>query len=93
MKEPHVYLYTIRDKVANEAGDIFSARNDGVACRSFNKLLSENTYAKKTDYQLLKLGSYNYEAVTILIYDEVEDITPSELIQRSEFPELLKEGV
>lgn len=52
-------LYTIHDKVAIESGPIFQAKNDAVAYRQFQQILSkaENT----DDYELLCVGEFNTE--------------------------------
>lgn len=50
-------LYCVYDKIAEEAGPIFCAANEGVAMRQFRRLMGEAVDVE--DYQLLYLGSYD----------------------------------
>lgn len=56
-------LYTVFDKVAEEAGPVFTAVNDGVAIRSYVKIL--NQAADPNDYQLLHIGEYNTKSAAV----------------------------
>jgi len=76
MRNPNSDLYVVRDKTAMEVGDIFHAKNDAVAIRQYEHMFQNAPHAKRTDYQLLKIGSMNHEALNILIYEEAKDITP-----------------
>jgi hypothetical protein len=58
-------LYTVRDRVAEESGPIFQAKNDGIAYRAYSELLQSATNSKPDDYMLLHLGSYDNETTTI----------------------------
>ena len=53
------FLYTIRDKVAEESGPIFEAKNRRVAKRSFQELIAKTL--EPSDYELLELGSFDHE--------------------------------
>lgn len=50
-------IYTVYDVVADEAGPLFNAKNDGVAMRQFLDLL--NKVVTKDDYRLYCLGEYD----------------------------------
>lgn len=56
-------LYTVFDKVAEEAGPVFTAVNDGVAVRSYVKILRQT--ADPNDYKLLHIGEYNTETAAV----------------------------
>ena len=59
-------IYTIYDVVAKESGPIFQAKNDEVAVRVFNSLISDVTNAKATDYEVYCLGEFDTEARTFV---------------------------
>ena len=55
-----VFLYTVYDKVAKEAGPIFEARNDGTARRAFKNLMQKPDFqADINEYGLIALGEYD----------------------------------
>lgn len=56
-------LYTCYDKLAQESGPLFEAKNDTVAVRMFNGI---NFPGNRDDYQLLFLGVYSHDPVNIL---------------------------
>lgn len=56
-------IYTVFDKVAEEAGPPFTAINDGVAIRSYAKIMGQ--VADTNDYSLLCIGEYNTETGAI----------------------------
>jgi len=63
MSKP-VGLYAILDRVAEEAGPLFQARNDGVALRMFNQML-EKEQVKIDDFRLYLVGYYDPESLEI----------------------------
>jgi hypothetical protein len=54
-------LYVIYDRVAEESGPIFEAKNDLVADRNFKKLLSEHKTELSNDFKLLRIGTFDHE--------------------------------
>ena len=64
-----VNIYTIYDKVACEAGPIFQAKNDKVACRACDSMISEACGNFVSDYQLWCLGSFDTEKRTFYPID------------------------
>lgn len=56
-----VNIYTIYDKVANECGPIYQAKNDGVAFRAFINLIGENSTVNPSDYDVYCLGEFDTE--------------------------------
>ena len=58
-------LYVIYDRVAQESGPVFEAKNDGIAVRQMRNVLSENPASKPLEYQLLKVGTINHETNVI----------------------------
>jgi hypothetical protein len=53
-------LYTVYDKVAEEAGPVFQAKNDGVALRNFQGIL-QSQHLNPDDYKLIYLADYDSE--------------------------------
>lgn len=54
-----VSLYCIYDRVAEESGPVFEAKNDGVAMRKFQMFMEDKPFAE--DYQLNCIGEYDHE--------------------------------
>jgi hypothetical protein len=79
MKKGCFGLYTVYDRVAEEAGPVFQARTKGVAIRYFQKLIADNSEVNAVDYWLYYLGSY--DPVDLLLYgkDKAERVMISEL--------------
>lgn len=61
-----VNLYTINDKVVQESGPVFQSKNDAVAIRSFMNMIRNESALAISDYQLVLLGSYDTENMTIV---------------------------
>ena len=70
-------LYTIYDKVAQETGPIFEAKNDAVASRSARNLLSKSLSAD--DYKLLRVGFTDKSTGVITIEIPPVEIDPFSL--------------
>lgn len=49
-------LYVIYDVVAQEAGPVYQAPNDGVAKRNYNATMSKVPPSLRTDYKLFRIG-------------------------------------
>lgn len=58
-------LYVIYDKVLKNSCPVFSSKNDGVAIRQTNQLLSEIPSLSHIDYVLYKVGEYDDEKLII----------------------------
>ena len=54
-------LYAVYDRVAEESGPIFDAKNDGTAARAARDLVMNAKGARPHEYQLLKLGTIDHE--------------------------------
>lgn len=72
-------IYVVVDRVAEESGPLFEARNDGVALRNLNLMLQKVEGAGPRDFILLRLGSINHntneiiqEAVPVVVDQVVE---------------------
>lgn len=80
-------LYTVYDRVAEQAGPVYCAVNDGVALRMYRALLQQERVADKDAYWLYALGDYDTSSMVIV------PITPA---SRVELPDvqmtLLKEA-
>lgn len=57
-----VNIYTIYDKVAQESGPIYQAKNDGVAFRAFMSLIGDTPTVNPTDYDVYCLGEFDTES-------------------------------
>lgn len=58
-------LYTVYDKVAEESGPLYEAKNDAVALRMVLKYLADNP-----DYELFCVGEYNHDIMQLACYQE-----------------------
>ena len=58
-------LYTVYDKVAQEGSQPFMAKNDGIALRSYRKLLTQVDPSLQKEYQLLYIGDFHPEAAFV----------------------------
>lgn len=67
-------LYCVFDKVAEEAGPIFEAKNDAIAQRNFMKLL-ERTGGMQSDFVLYSVGKFDHIKMEIDSFVAV-DVTP-----------------
>lgn len=52
-------LYVIYDRVAEESGPVYEAKNDGVASRMYAEFLRKIT-ARPEDYLLLRVGTIDH---------------------------------
>lgn len=64
-------LYTVYDRVAEEAGPCFLAVNDGVAVRQYRRLVEESQVVTQEEYQLFRVGSYDSKSMEIHAEDPV----------------------
>ncbi len=69
-------LYTIYDKLAEETGPVFQAKNDQVAYRQFQTQLSTIQNIKADDFTLLCVGEY--ENIRI----ELQTMLPIEITEQ-----------
>ncbi|MBA7535562.1 hypothetical protein ES705_27820 [subsurface metagenome] len=60
-------LYVVYDKVAEESGPIFEARNEGVASRQYAKFI--NKADAPADYLLFRIGSLDHDSSVIVALD------------------------
>ena len=51
-----MYLYSMLDRIAQEFGPTFEAKNDAIAKRSIAKSFQNNQEIKVTDFRLYKLA-------------------------------------
>lgn len=54
-----MFLYTVFDTVAVEAGPPFTAPNDGVAMRSYHRLLHDTPEHLRNEYELYRIGEFD----------------------------------
>ena len=54
-------MYVVFDKVAEESGPIFEAKNDAIALRKFNTMLQSEKVYDQGDYDLFYMGTVDHE--------------------------------
>lgn len=62
-------VYSIRDTIAEEFGPIFTAKNEGVAIRSFFQLLKGDPATNQADYTLHRLGTWDRDTGKLIAQD------------------------
>lgn len=62
-------IYTVFDKVAEEYGPLFEAKNNGVALRQFKRLLDTVVVENRDDYVLYSCGTFDHDAGTMVLAD------------------------
>lgn len=67
-------LYTIFDRVAEEAGPTFNAVNDGIALRNFQNLMEKVPPIQKQEYRLYKVGTFNIHNMILTVVSPPEEI-------------------
>ena len=67
-------MYVVYDRVAEESGPIFEAKNDGTAARAARDLVASAKGAKAHEFQLLKLGTIDHEKNAITPLPVPEDV-------------------
>lgn len=63
-----VNLYVVYDRIAEESGPVYEAKNDGVAVRKYLQML-EKSAVRLSDYQLLCVGSIDHESNKLTAFD------------------------
>ena len=58
-------LYVIYDKVAEEAGPIFQAINDGIAVRQFAQTMKDVPYSIREEYVLYGIGEVDSKTLVV----------------------------
>ena len=66
-------LFTIYDKVAQEAGPIFQAKNLYVAMRYVKDMIKDNNISL-TEYDLVRLGSFDSESMSITVLPKADAV-------------------
>lgn len=61
----YMSLYVIRDKIADECGPVFQAKNDGVARRSVFKYLENVSEVDRDGYSLMRIGGWDNESMKL----------------------------
>jgi hypothetical protein len=62
-------LYVAYDRVAEEAGPVFQAANDGVAARKFRQILQEVPAIDLDGYKLYSVGQYDSTEMLVTGFD------------------------
>ena len=66
-------LFTIYDKVAQEAGPIFQAKNLYVAMRYVKDMIKDNKI-NLAEYDLVRLGSFDSESMSISVLSKADAV-------------------
>ena len=64
----YIGLYSVKDVVAEELGPVFMAVNDGVALRSFSKLIQD--VPEPQEYELYSVGVFKPDSGRIITLDD-----------------------
>lgn len=68
-------IYTVFDRVLEESGPVFEAKNHGVAARKFQNILQNTEYPN--DFRMLHLGSIDHQTSVIMPLSSPDDVTDS----------------
>lgn len=66
-------LFTIYDKVAQEAGPIFQAKNLYVAMRYVKDMIKDNKI-NLSEYDLVRLGTFDSESMSITVLPKADAV-------------------
>lgn len=66
-------LFTIYDKVAQEAGPIFQAKNLHVAMRYVKEMIKD-TKINLNEYDLVRLGTFDIESMSISVLPKADAV-------------------
>jgi hypothetical protein len=66
-------LYTFYDRVAQQCGPVFHARNEADAIRTFMKSFEEKP--ERNDFELLHIGAYDHDSGKI-IAEDIPEMVP-----------------
>jgi hypothetical protein len=62
-----MHVYVVFDRLANESGPLFEAKNDAVARRNYDRLVSQA--GRPDEYQLLRLGIIDHDNQKLEVYE------------------------
>lgn len=71
-------LYCIYDRVAQEAGPIFEAKNNGVALRMFSGV---NLPGNADDFSLMCIGEFDHSRMWIEGFEVPEEVRGMEAVE------------
>ena len=72
-------IFTIYDKVAQEAGPIFQAKNLYVAMRYVNDMIKDNKI-NLSEYDLVRLGTFDSESMSITVLPKADAVELSNCV-------------
>lgn len=84
-------LYVVRDRVADEASPIFSAKNDGIASRMAQNMIKNVGMFITDDYKCFHVGSFDTETMELKVFPAREVVIFDEVIQ-PQLRAITKEG-
>lgn len=66
-------IFTIYDKVAQEAGPLFQAKNLYVAMRYVKEMIKDNKI-NLSEYDLVRLGTFDSESMSIIVLPKADAV-------------------
>nr|QJB18827.1 MAG: nonstructural protein [Microvirus sp.] len=63
-------LYTVKDNLAEEFGDLFEAKNDAVAARKVQNMFRNYPETKTSDFGLYLVGTFDHANCDVQIKDK-----------------------
>lgn len=77
-----IRLYAVYDRIAEESGPIFEAKNDGIAKRNYDAFIQSQVQKDElglfepTDFQCLFLGDYDKTTCTLTPAETTTEVIP-----------------
>ena len=71
-------IFTIYDKVAQEAGPLFQAKNLYVAMRCVKEMIKDNNI-NLSEYDLVRLGTFDSESMSISVLTKADAVELSKI--------------
>lgn len=71
-------MYTVFDRVAEEAGPVFEAVNDGVAIRQFRNLLKDVPSYQHGDFRIYRIGTFDHSKMELVKFSTIDEVLFSE---------------
>lgn len=72
-------VYVVFDRLATESGPLFEAKNDAVARRQYDQLLSK--VGRPDEYQLLCLGLMDHDVNRLSVFDLPQEVGFQEVLE------------
>lgn len=67
-------IFTVYDRVAAEGGPPFTAKNEGVALRQYDKLLEQYPNMNPGDFRLYRIANWDSEDMKVYSLDSPKEV-------------------